>query len=119
MSTTRHTLPSGLEIELRDYHELLGDDLQEIWNSITEDGAVAVGQMRRALAAKLVVSTSDPENWPVPFSAEQAGRLRGDDYYALTVKLMQPAFDLANGRSVKPVVDDHTDPTPPTTASTE
>lgn len=119
MSTTRHTLPSGLEIELRDYHELIGDDLQEIWNSITEDGAAAVGQLRRGLAQKLVVSTSDPAAWPVPFTPELSGRLPLGDYYELMVRVLGPAVDLANGRSVKPKQDDYMDPTQPSTASTE
>jgi hypothetical protein len=119
MSTTRHTLPSGLEVELGDYHQLLGDDLQEIWDSLTEDGTAGVGQLRRGLAAKLIVGTSDLEKWPVPFTPAQVGRLPIGDYYELVVELIKPAYELANGRSVKPVVDDFADPTPPTTPSTE
>lgn len=114
--TTRHDLPSGAWVEIRDYRELTGRDVKAVNRSITGSGARAVVDMRAALIEILV------ENWsvaiPLPATAAAAEMLRGDDYVALEA-LVNDAYELVNGRSVIPNSDEHADPTPPSLDGTE
>jgi hypothetical protein len=109
--TTRHTLPSGAWVEIRDYRELTGRDVKKVIASVTGRGAQYWVDQRAALLEILV------ENWSyafaLPASSAATDLLRADDYVALQ-ELMNDAYNLVNGVSVLPNSDDHEDPTPPT-----
>jgi hypothetical protein len=109
--TTRHDLPSGAWVEIRDYRELTGRDVKQVMAAVTGRGAQWVVDQRAALLEILV------ENWSydyrLPASSAVTDLLRADDYVALQ-ELMSDGYNLVNGISVIPDSDDHADPTPPT-----
>jgi hypothetical protein len=115
---TQHKLPSGMTVDLRDHHEFTGDDVQDVWDAITAPGPAAVRDMRLALVEKLVASCDRPEKYPVPFTPQVTRSLPADDYVEL-LSLVQDAYDLVNGRSVIPRIDDYADPTAPTAGGSE
>jgi len=116
--TTKHTLPSGLVVEMGDHYGWLGDDVQGIWDSITDDGH-QVRDMRFACIRALAASTSDPAALPVPPEPEHIRALPAADYVAvMNLPPVRAAVDLVLGRSVAPVPDaDPTRPTPDTSGS--
>lgn len=113
METTFHTLPSGLVIELGNHYDWLGDDVQEIWDSITTGNATR--DVRLACLGKLLVSSSDPAKVSVPPLPGQIGALSGPDYIkVINLPPVHAAHDMVSGRSTVPDVDDSQDPKAPT-----
>lgn len=113
---TRHDLPSGNWVEIRDYRELTGHDVRRVNSSITGAGAQAVSDMRATLIECLVEAWSFDH--ALPATPATTGLLGAADYVALE-KLTGNAFRLVNGQAVIPDPDEHADPTPPTQDSTE
>jgi len=114
--TTRHDLPSGGWVEIRDHRELTGRDVRKVNSSITAGGAQAIVEQRAALTEILVEGWSF--DYPLPATPAVVDLLRADDYVALDA-LSHPAWQLVTGRSVIPNSDHHEDPTQPTQDGSE
>ncbi len=109
-------LPSGLTVTLRSHRDLRRRDIHRVYGAVTGDGPSRI-EMYDALIELLVTASSDQRH-PVPFTADVLEALDPDDYLALWGEI-QDAYNLVTGRSVLPRVDDHADPTPPTTESND
>lgn len=107
-------LPSGLSVTMRSHRALRRRDIHRVYGAVTGEGPSRI-EMYDALIELLVTASSDQRH-PVPFDADALEALDPDDYLALWGEV-QDAYNLVTGRSVLPRVDDHADPTPPTTES--
>ena len=112
-----HALPSGLTVTIRSHRVLRRTDIHKVWaaGAAAPDGLGTAAE-HDTLMGLLVASTSDPERFPIPLTAEALDRLDGADYTAL-YRLVQDGWRLAYGISVAPNPDDYQDPKAPTTAS--
>lgn len=108
-----HTLPSGLKVTVRSHRVLRRADIHKVWAAgNTADEGLSAAAQHDALAGLLVESTSDPQAYPVPLTADSLDRLDGADYTAL-YRLMDNGWRLANGLSVVSNPDEYADPTQP------
>lgn len=108
-----HTLPSGLTVTIRSHRALRREHIHAVWaaGNNAAPGLDTAAQHDK-LMELLVASTSDPEKFPAPLTAEALDRLDGADYTAL-YRLMANGWRLANGLSVAPNPDEWADPTRP------